>query len=53
LGAVFWAVAANTGTKKTAATAKNLWVMGVVYGQNSFENGSRRSMLRAAPARFG
>jgi len=52
VGVLFWATA-NAVNEKIVATAKNLWVMGVVYGQNSFENESRRSMLPAASARFG
>jgi len=34
--------------EETVAMAKNLLIMGVVYGQTLFENESRRSMLQAA-----
>ena len=41
LGGVFWAAANAAVNAKTVTMAKNLLRMGVVYGQNTFENGER------------
>src|ERR1700722_3621117 len=45
LGGVSWVAANAAVTKKTVTTAKNLLSMGVVYGQNTFENGSALGTL--------
>ena len=47
LGVAFWAAVNAAVSTKTVTMAKNLLLMGIVYGQNVFENGKHSEFSRA------